>query len=354
MSDKSSPNFAFHHPDPQEAPMGGNLFHLGRLPRGPYLHLESRLRPLLDELFGDQWRIPYVHTDKADFGDLDVLVSRAALTPDAVQAFAVRTGTTQTKRTGRVYSHALPLQEGERSGEQTHFQVDLFGTPEPELQVRHDFMSWGDLGNILGRMVRRWNLKWGEDGLVYVHRREHDEHYRAELKLSSNIHDVLRLLELDPAVHARGFTNETEMFEWIVKSPHFSPLPYQQTEGKFKDKAKKRAGMQRFTQFVAGRSSPERPPRPERHEVQVLFPDAPLMAWLDTQDRQAGISQRRKEKFSGTRVMQLRPELQGKALGAFITALRDTPVGLQTFDDWVLDQAQDVIDQHIAAFQVSL
>jgi len=40
--------------------MGANLFHLGRLPRSPYLHIEPHLRPLLDELV----RISHVHAKR--------------------------------------------------------------------------------------------------------------------------------------------------------------------------------------------------------------------------------------------------------------------------------------------------
>ena len=126
--------------------MGGNLFQLGRLPRTPYLHLEDRLRPVLDELFGQSWRIPQVHTDKTDFGDaFNIQISRAALQPEVVRAFALRTSVLQVRRTGQVISHELPLQDAGRSGTQGSFQVDFFSTPDDELQVRHDFMGSGKL-----------------------------------------------------------------------------------------------------------------------------------------------------------------------------------------------------------------
>ena len=55
--------------------MGGNLFKLGRIPQAEYKVIEHELRSYLDQKFGNYYRIPRYYADKADFGDLDIVLS---------------------------------------------------------------------------------------------------------------------------------------------------------------------------------------------------------------------------------------------------------------------------------------
>lgn len=124
--------------------MGGELFKLGRLDRATYLALEADLRVYLDERLGEHYRIPRYYGDKPDFGDVDVVVSEAAITStwdDFMEHLMNDLGVTQHVRNPAVFSTVW------RS-----FQVDYFIRSEQHFESTYNFLCYKDLGNLLGRM----------------------------------------------------------------------------------------------------------------------------------------------------------------------------------------------------------
>lgn len=302
--------------------MGGQLFHFPRLPRADYLHREGQVRAVLHALLpatpaGPQWFIPLYHADKPDFGDLDVLVSRDALTAPFLAEFRARLGITQTRYVKGIESHDFG-----------GFQVDLMATPPAELRTRSEFMGWGDLGNILGRMMRPLGLKWGESGLLYVYRRPDEAHYIRTYTVSLNIDDVMRAAGLDAAHWRKGFENEAAMFGWAAGASRFSARPYLSPEGDFGRRILERPGLQRFADYLEGAgwvAPAEREPNQPPEVLLELFPQSGLAAFLQAESAAAERDRVRRGKFSGRLVMALRPELSGKALGAFMQAFTAHP-----------------------------
>ena len=98
--------------------MGGNLFKLGRLPKAEYLEVENDLREYLDQKLGDLYRIPRYYRHKSDFGDVDIIVSAAAIqsTWQDLRMELIRDlGIQQHKSLGSVFSTVYQ-----------NFQVDFF------------------------------------------------------------------------------------------------------------------------------------------------------------------------------------------------------------------------------------
>ena len=90
--------------------MGGNLFGLGRLPRAEYLALEGRLRTYLDAKLGEHYRIPRYYGSKPDFGDVDIVVSEAAIKTtwhDLRDEILADLSITRSQSTGAVFSLSL-------------------------------------------------------------------------------------------------------------------------------------------------------------------------------------------------------------------------------------------------------
>ncbi|ANE44361.1 hypothetical protein [Deinococcus puniceus] len=322
--------------------MGGHLFHFPRLPRAEYLQREGQVRAVLHEFLpatpaGPQWFIPHVHADKPDFGDLDVLVSRDALTAPFLAEFRARLGITQTRRVKGIESHDFG-----------GFQVDLMATPPAELRTRFEFMSWGDLGNILGRMMRPLGLKWGESGLLYVYRRPDEAHYLRTYTVSLSIDAVMQAAGLDAAHWHAGFETEAAMFGWAAGASRFSARPYLSPEGDFGRRILERPGLQRFADYLegAGWVAPlEREPNQPPEVLFELFPQSGLAAFLGAEAIAAGRDRVRRGKFSGRLVMALRPELSGKLLGLFMQAFTARP----DFWDWVDAATTDEIADRIRA-----
>lgn len=249
--------------------MGGLTFNTGRLERASYLRLEARVREVLRDVFGEDWRVPLYHTDKADFGDLDVLVSAPRLTPRALDTFRNAVQALEYRRHNMGHAYLVPV-----PGEPRAFQVDLFPTPPDELEPRFTFMSWGDGSNILGRMVKPLGLKWGEGGLSYVHRVPGDEHWKRERHLTTELPVLLAALGLDPAVHRAGYPNEEAMFRYLVSSPLFRPFAFLNPQGSLARRVKLRPGMERFVAFLHREAMRpgEKAPRWTPEQTEALLP----------------------------------------------------------------------------------
>ena len=187
--------------------MGGKLFNLPRMPRDPYLEVEASVRRHLDERLPGQYRIPRYYGDKPDFGDMDVLVV-ARPDWDEVRAGIVRDlGITETRAVGHVYS---TVYQG--------LQTDFFSVPEPTLDSAYTFMCFNDLGNFIGRICRRFDLKYGEKGLSYVYRRA-GGNYTRDLEVTRDFARTCAFLGLDHAGWVAGFASLPAMFEWVIEPP---------------------------------------------------------------------------------------------------------------------------------------
>ena len=117
--------------------MGGNLFKLGRLPKVQYLEIEQSLRPYLQKKFGEHYRIPRYYGDKADFGDLDIVLSSAAIKTtwqDLQQEILEDLNITESKSIGGVLSTVYHS-----------FQVDFFIKPATYFLSTYHFLCYNDI-----------------------------------------------------------------------------------------------------------------------------------------------------------------------------------------------------------------
>lgn len=320
--------------------MGGNLFHLPRMPRTEYLAVEAAMRDHLDRVIPGGYRIPRYYGNKPDFGDLDVLVADRPDWEALRVQIASDLGITQSRRVGHVFSTVF-----------RGLQTDFFTVPGEYLEATYNFMSFNDLGNFLGRMVRRFDLKYGERGLSHVFRRG-DGHYKNDLPITTDFAAICAFLGLDHERWRAGFASLESIYEWVIESPFFSVVPYlDETEGELESRKRERTTVLRFVEWLRARGIDRRPDFAERSEylpfVILSFPEARLdekiAAERDAEVRAARIA----AKFNGKRVIAIRPELSGRALGDFIMAFK---ASFADFDSFVLDAPEAEIERRIREF----
>jgi len=293
--------------------MGGNLFKLGRLPRNEYLEIEQELRNYLDKKLGEHYRIPRYYADKPDFGDVDIIISAAAIThnweefkQDLIHDLSLK----QYKSAGAVFSTVY-----------RNFQVDYFVRKAEFFESTYHFLSFNDIGNLIGKIFKRFNLKYGELGLNYVFRRA-DNHYVRDIPVSTDFKQIFRFLQLDYAKWQQGFDSKKEMFDWVVACPYFSVVPYQKMSKTLEKRVKERPTIQAFMQYL------------EDHHIQktynfldkdaylpiisAFFPNSNLIKEIEREKQREAYVNVIREKYNGRIIMELIPELKGKALGTFI------------------------------------
>jgi len=326
--------------------MGGNLFKLGRLPRADYLALEAELRVYLDERFGDLYRIPRYYGDKPDFGDVDIVLSSAAMQADKPGWDALKQGLmddlgiTRHTSTGAVFSTVW-----------RDFQVDYFVRDERFFLSTYRFLCYNDLGNLLGRIFRRMNLKYGERGLEYVFRRGGEGSYKKVLPVSLDMPRILALIELDYATWDAGFADLDAMYRWVVASPWFSPEPYLSPSSAMRSRAKSRPTMQKFLVWLAENPAPEGGRSLEHRGdalpmIDAAFPEAKLLEAIAGEKAREARAEKVRERFSGKRVMAMFPELRGAELGEFIRTFKD---GFTDFEATIAAMTPEAVDDAVRA-----
>lgn len=323
--------------------MGGNLFKLGRLPRAQYLDIETEIRAYLDGKIGDAYRIPRYYADKPDFGDLDVLVchERMARPWDVMRMeFVSDLGIGRYKATGAVFSTVY-----------REFQVDFFNKGEDEFSSTYNFLCFNDLGNLLGKMFRRFNLKYGERGLVYVYRGV-DENYKRDILLTREYARIFAFLELSAQPWEEGFADLTSMFRWVVSSPYFSVAPYVERAPTTERRRRQRKTFREFVDFLDREGITAEYPYHEDRTLYIpkiaeAFPEVDLPGQIAAEDELGRRRLQFREKFSGRLVKELIPGLDGPALGQFIAALRRH---YPDFEDRVLAAEEAEIAELIRGF----
>lgn len=302
--------------------MGGNLFKLGRLPQAQYHTLESQLRQYLDTRFGEHYRIPRYYHSKPDFGDIDVLLSSAAL-PDGgwtqlrlqiIQELGIQ----DYKMVNRVLSTVYH-----------DFQTDFFILPQADFLSTWQFLCYNDLGNLLGKLFRRFNLKYGEEGLSYVYRRPDSDHYKRDLPLTQDMSHILSFLGLDYQTWDTGFNTLEDMFKWVTTSPYFTVEPFLERTATTQKRAQHRPTMAKFIAWLQQEGIQTRYPFLEDRDQYLPliishFPQADLPAQILAEEARTAQVQALQAKFSGQLVMQHFPDLQGDRLGRFIVAFKAT------------------------------
>jgi len=297
--------------------MGGNLFKLGRIPKANYLKIEKQVANYLNQKIGNSnYAIPRYYGDKADFGDLDILINSSQieswdqLKTDIVTDLNIN----QYKSIGNVFSTVY-----------SDFQVDFFIKSEPYFKSTYNFLCFNDVGNIIGRIFKRFNLKYGEKGLLYVFRRKTQESYSKEIIVSIDFEKIYSFLELDYKVWKKGFSNRESLFKWVIASPFFSTKPYLENN-KSIQRRKQRPTIIAFINFLKDNNITKSPQYLEKEDyleiIDNYFPEAGLLEAIKKEkDREVYVNVIR-EKYNGRIIMALFPDLKGKELGRFITAFQ--------------------------------
>lgn len=332
--------------------MGGNLFRFPRMPRNEYLAVDGHVRSVLRSILGPEgeaWAVPRWYGDKADFGDMDVLVrSRPdwAVKRTEVARAMDEAGVGLARKVGDFFT--VPVRG---------LQVDLFSVgADPEaLEAAYSFMCFNDLGNLMGRIARAFNAKFGEKGLLYVWRSE-DEGRSRDIPLTRDFRRVCKFLDLDHGEWMRGFQSREQMFEWVTRSSRFSVSPYldEPARSNVLKRCKDRQTIAAFGQWLIEKGLSARPdfgPRKSEERVKHLddeFPEAGLRVQIKELEDDYKRVQSVREKFSGDLVMRLRPGLKGEELGRFMAEFKKSRF---EFEDWILRTDASDIESAIMSFR---
>jgi len=201
--------------------MGGNVFPgmNRRYSKAEYLALVDEMKPMFDMIF-KVWNVTPTFSDKADFGDMDVVgVPKFAFNVDVLAAIfnihAVPYGNNlrgmfvPIKNNGGVWSLIYK-----------DFQIDLVTCPEHEYQFTKNYMGVGDRGNFVGKIAHMLGLKFGHDGMWLVVRTD-DNHQLGEVLLTLDPKRAEAFLDVKPLMD--NPKSLEDIFDNVAASKYFNP-----------------------------------------------------------------------------------------------------------------------------------
>lgn len=168
---------------------------------------------------------------KDSFGDCDLLTTATdeAFEKSLSKDFILL----GKKRNGSVTSYAL------KYGNFPPFQFDLIKAREDSFKFHYNYLSYNDLGNLIGRVAAAFGFKFAHDGLYilawYSHKGEErsvarvkedgktNEHaqIRREHLLISDFDKALEFLGFDPKRFGQGFEDIDEILDFVANSKYF-------------------------------------------------------------------------------------------------------------------------------------
>lgn len=168
---------------------------------------------------------------KDSFGDCDLLTTAAdeAFEKSLSKDFTLL----GKKRNGSVTSYAL------KYGNFPPFQFDLIKAKEDSFKFHYNYLSYNDLGNLIGRVAAAFGFKFAHDGLYilawYSHKGEErsvgrvkedgktNDHaeYKMEKLFISNFDQALEFLGFDSLRFAQGFDTIDDILDFVASSKYF-------------------------------------------------------------------------------------------------------------------------------------
>jgi len=284
------------------------------MPPSVYLSLKTTVLPRIAELY-THVGVPYEAPQKADHGDLDIIVTQ----PKAGQVLHEQVrealgATLSIPLDGfRTSNFAVPVRaedlqlmeiEDIDHAADVFYQIDVHVCENKEDMDQYIFYhSYGDLGMLMGVTAKGVGLTCSSHGLK-LFQPEAPIPDPPHLPLTSSFPAIFEFFSLSQADWERGFATQNEIFEWLMTSRFFDPARVARIFT-HKQKAKfDRTMFYAFPEYVRSKCVGSRtiPTVADvQHEALVYFGKK---SEFDAIVREKQIQLRLKEVFSGHLVME--------------------------------------------------
>lgn len=286
----------------------------------------------------DKVYIPREIDSKTSFGDLDLVIPEQFMESIAkfLEASELPHNITRNANTNVIENNVLSYQYD------LH-QVDLIFLPEETIEYSVNYFSFGDHGNILGRLLKTVGIKNSFKGLFFD--LNNNGNKKNTILLASDYYEMLDYLKLDKEHFKQGFTDQKDLFDWITSSPYFQNNIYsfELMTNKNRVRDMKRPFYHEFLVYLETNSfdNPE-PLIP----VNEFFPSYDIQKALIK--KEFAIHSLYKSKFNGTNVSNL-TGLSGLDLGFLMKNFKNK----YTYDE-IVSMDQKLIDKNILDLYNSL
>lgn len=223
-----------------------------------------------DELFG----IPLAYSEKESFGDVDLLTTMNLvellnkLSKNSNIIIEQKYLTKKSDNNGfRINSQieSIPVKIKTNDFETDFFQLDLILTTKENFDNHLRYLSFNDLGQLIGRVAYSQGLRFGDSGLYYNFPFEHkftEILGKTKLFISNDYFKILKMLEFENLPNKdkpeeikrfnEQFKNKIDIFNFIISNKNFDAEAFSVStkNSKTKSRDKKRSNIKEFLNFL--------------------------------------------------------------------------------------------------------
>lgn len=277
--------------------------------------------------------------EKDSFGDLDLIY-------EYKQGMNIRDIVNELFSPKETFSNGDILSFSYQINETDYFQIDLIKVPN--INMAQFYFAYGDIGLILGRILKKNNLTFGHEGLFINYENE-------KIVLTSNPEVIASFLNLDYQQWLSGFDKKIDINKWIVQckffqKDYFNPEKFNH---EYKKNLEKRPFFREFVDYILKNDMMIHSDKVTILNESITPSVLDYIEIFGKQSEKELIDQKiqiirlYQEKFNGHMFLQYTdPRNINKLKEEFKTYITQT----RDFNDWLRNNSIDYINEQIKEF----
>ena len=326
--------------------MGGNALKKAKIERKSkysYENLKNNVIGILEKYLTCKNTIEL--PGKEDFGDLDVIY----INDSSIQ---IKQLIEELFKPSEIVINGDVI-----SFDYENFQIDLIKCNDIESYKMYDFyLSYGDLGSIIGRISNYYGLKFGHGGL-WLNLLENTINPSASINFQNSItkieltkdpKKICEFLDFNYSDWEKGFESKKEIIEFIIKSKYFQREIFYHLNYDHRDRAKLRPFYKEFLDYIKIDFELIQKASLTKSEIGINYQKEAIAYFSKEKELEEIIqnikkSKERKEKFNGKHLIEfgIEPKSINKIMETFKLYI-EKKFNLK-FEEWIDKNTQEEI-----------
>ena len=284
------------------------------------------------------------YTDKADHGDLDILIKEVKNSILNWRKYIELVFKPQA-----IYKNANVY-----SFDYQNFQIDIILINEDKWEIAKTYFNFDPLSNCLGKTFHKFNLSYGWDGLFYKYRYNDGRCYK-NILLTTDPRRIFEFGGFDYDRYLQGFETLEDIFKFIINGKYFDNRVFQMENLNRIDRKRnaKRKSYHQFLKYIKDNNINIKYNFLKDKDMYLpliisTFNDVDVLGEIYEQMVKETIIKNIRNKFNGNIIMRWFPELTGKELGSAIKEFKN--LHGDNFNDFILDSSTDAIKENFCDF----
>jgi hypothetical protein len=235
-------------------------------------------------------------------------------------------------------------------------QVDLITTSPEDFHSNYMYLSYNDLGNMIGRLAHPFGLKYGQEGLWFKYF-NHMGHNLGTITISKDYKQIFEFFGLSYERWEQGFDTLEDIFEFVASSPYFDWRQYQMDTLNHINRERniKRASYMSLLEWIETNNvKKEYEFEADKNKyiptIDFAFPDANLPTEIRRIEYEYAEKLYTQSKFNGDKITR-KFGLVGPDLGKAIMGYKSK---FQNFNKFILNTDEDIIWESFGHYLESL